>query len=113
MTDPAGSGLTAVGRLVGRAAAVSLCDVCFLGIWRVTSAQVERPVRPGSSQIRGFGLRAPGAPPQPPPAKTWIVDLRAWGRVLRPTTQLASGVGVPSTWRAHEAGIGSGGCADV
>jgi hypothetical protein len=55
---------------------------CMLsGHCRVTSAQVERPERPSSPLlIRGFRVRAPGAPP----AKTPIVDLVSWDECLVP-----------------------------
>ena len=56
---------------------------CVLSVRsRVASVQVERSWRPSSPLlIRGFWVRAPGAPP----AKTLLVDLVSVGRVTRPT----------------------------
>jgi hypothetical protein len=56
---------------------------CVLSVRpRVASVQVERPARPsGPLLIRGFRVRAPGAPP----AKTSLVDLVFVGRVPRST----------------------------
>ena len=58
--------------------------------------QVERTVRPSSSLlIRGFGVRVPGGAP----AKTCLVDLRAWDEGLVPqnTVYLACGQGISIT----------------
>jgi hypothetical protein len=61
----------------------------------VDSAQVERLARPsGSLLIRGFRVRAPGAPP----AKTSLVHLVSWDECLVPrnTACLACGRGIRS-----------------
>jgi hypothetical protein len=53
-----------VERLVERAPAALLCIACFLGHVPETLVQAERSLRrSGPLLIRGFRVRAPGAPP--------------------------------------------------
>ena len=82
VTDACGLGLGCRGTTRGTSAD-RISVQCVLSVRpRVASAQVERPARPSSPLlIRGFRVRAPGAPP----AKTSLVDLVFVGRVSRPT----------------------------